>query len=362
MWHRKILAIAALLGVAIFCLASAGAVFADSSTHAMQGKAAVVPVGQMSQLRVQTSATDSSSWFLEITLNPLGYESTQGSGGRILDVNGSFTLGIPGQPISSGTTTGWLDQSSKGDLKLTDLKTGTSLDMTYTVSSSGSVTSQVQGQWPSLVTAPVPASTAASGSSSAVAAPAQPANHTFWYISRTTAIAAYLLLFVNICLGIGLKSRYLDQLLGRWRQLDIHQFTALLGMALIGLHIFSLLGDGYFKFGMADLLVPAVATYRPFWTSLGIVAFYVLVVVVASCYFRKFIGQRAWKALHMLSFGLFLAILFHSVKAGTDTASLWMQWVYIVTGTLTVFLALWRFLVPGVVKEGGRLRMQPVRN
>jgi hypothetical protein len=52
----------------------------------------------------------------------------------------------------------------------------------------------------------------------------------FWYISRTAALTAYLLFFVNIVLGLGMKLKFLDRLFERWRAADLHQFTALLGL------------------------------------------------------------------------------------------------------------------------------------
>jgi methionine sulfoxide reductase heme-binding subunit len=91
----------------------------------------------------------------------------------------------------------------------------------------------------------------------------------------------------------------------RWRAADLHQFTALLGMALVGLHVFSLLGDTYHKYSLAQVLVPFTAIYRPGWTAWGIVGFYGLMIVTFSCYLRKYIGQKVWRAIHFASFGLF---------------------------------------------------------
>jgi hypothetical protein len=58
-------------------------------------------------------------------------------------------------------------------------------------------------------------------------------NHLFWYLSRTSAILAYILLFINIVFGLGLKTKFLDKLSARWQSFDLHQFSALLALALI---------------------------------------------------------------------------------------------------------------------------------
>ena len=84
----------------------------------------------------------------------------------------------------------------------------------------------------------------AAGPISGVSGTASP-SHFFWYLSRTSAMLAYILLFINIVLGLGLKTRFLDKLTARWLSFDLHQFTALLAISLIFLHVFTLLGDKY---------------------------------------------------------------------------------------------------------------------
>jgi methionine sulfoxide reductase heme-binding subunit len=167
----------------------------------------------------------------------------------------------------------------------------------------------------------------------------------YWYISQTTAITAYILLFINFCLGIGMKSKYLDPWLARWRAFDLHKFTAILGGALAILHVFSLLGDSYLHFSLNSLLVPLASPYRPLWTALGVVGLYGGIVIVLSSFISKFIGQKVWRTVHYLSYVLFLAILFHGLKTGTDSSVVWIQALYIFTGSAAAFLLLWRLLL-----------------
>ena len=202
------------------------------------------------------------------------------------------------------------------------------------------MTSTVEGQWPAppLTVQDPPQST-----------PDQPANHFYWYLSRTTSMAAYILLFISVCLGLGMRLPVLDRSLGRWRSLDLHQFTALLAMVLLGVHVFSLLGDAYFHLGFRELLVPGAAPYRPFWTEIGVIGFYLSLAVGLTVYIRRFIGNRVWRVLHYLAFIVFILSLLHGIRGGTDSSAAWAQWLYISTGTVATFLFLWRFLLgPGV--------------
>jgi len=317
-----------LLGVPV--LAAAPANSSQTSTT-MQGQGIVVGSREEPQLRIKMQATGTTDWLIEMALNPTRM-ATDSSGNQILDFSGSYTLGTPKLPLSTGTATGWINNSSQGDIKLVDSKTSASLDMTYTISNDGSVSSQVAGQWPSLPT-----------SQPAQSAPAQPANHFFWYLSRTSGMLAYLLLFINVCLGLGFKSEFIDRKLGRWQAIDLHKFFGLLAMAFLGLHVFSLLGDKYFNLDMTQLLLPFAAPYRPLWTTMGVIAFYMALAVTLSSYFRNFVGPRGWRVIHYLAALLFVMTLFHSIMSGTDTGALWDQWLYISTGSMTVFLFLWRF-------------------
>ncbi len=352
MWRR--LLVAYFLAI-LAMLVVGGIAFADtpqntsSATVFMQGQAAMIPGNQTSQLRLKTESADSTGWLLEIALNPVSLRSNN-RGNQSVNVAGSFTLGKTQQPVTNGTVTGWFDTSGSGDILLTAQQNSMSLDMTFSIRQDGSVTSNVQGQWPV-----VPVIQSQSQSSEGQV---QPINHFYWYLSRSSAMAASVLLFVSIFLGIGLKTRFLDRILGRWQAADLHQFTAVVAMALIGLHIFSLLGDSYLKFDWGGLFIPSASPYRPLWDALGVIGFYVLLVVTFSCYIRKFIGPVAWRILHYASFITFFLILFHGIKSGTDTTAPWTQWLYFTTGTILVLLFLWRFMS----SHTSAARQQPVED
>src|SRR5512146_510970 len=67
--------------------------------------------------------------------------------------------------------------------------------------------------------------------------------HVFWYITRATGFTAYLVLFANMVLGLMIKTKQYDDLVPRWSSFDLHQFTALLALGFLALHVFSLLFD-----------------------------------------------------------------------------------------------------------------------
>jgi predicted ferric reductase len=164
-------------------------------------------------------------------------------------------------------------------------------------------------------------------------------------------MSAYLMLFLNVVLGLAVHSRFLDELMARWRSLDLHQFTGLLGLGFLAIHTLALLGDRYIGFTVPQLLVPMASAYRPAWTALGIIAFYMILTVVASSYLRSHIGYRLWRAIHYLSFGAYLLALAHGLLAGTDTGERWAQALYWSTGGLVLILIFQRFRSVGERRE-----------
>jgi hypothetical protein len=399
---RKFLVAAVIAIIVIFAVPAFVVADTASFTVNMRGQAVITTGRRTTQIRVELKSSDAAAWYITLDLTVPVRERESNDERDVeeadyktnsvvtgYDVRGYFTLGAKAQPLSSGTVVGTLKLNGAGEIKLLGQNESSSLSMAFTLYGSGAVNAAAEGQWP-LIPSPVPSSVTTGITPPAIVTPAvtipappasadivpappivqqpaqpvtpppaqQPANHFFWYISRTSAMLAYILLFINICLGIGLKTKYLDSLMRRWRTFDLHQFTAILGGSLIILHIFSLLGDAYFSFTLSQLLVPMSSPYRPFWTALGSIALYMGAIIALSYYVRKIIGQKTWRVLHYISYGLFFVILFHGIMAGTDSSTVWVKWLYISTGTAAAFLFLWRFLSYRVSRHPVEIKTQ----
>jgi len=167
-------------------------------------------------------------------------------------------------------------------------------------------------------------------------------NHEFWYLSRAAGFTAYLLLFVSVALGISMGTRLTDRIARRNAIFDLHRFTTILALAFTLFHVYILLGDSYFNFNVWQLSVPFLTPYRTWQTAVGLASVYVLMLLVISFYVRQFIGYRAWRTLHYLTFALFAGATLHGLSAGTDTSQAWAKLIYVVTGAGTVALIMYR--------------------
>lgn len=167
----------------------------------------------------------------------------------------------------------------------------------------------------------------------------------FWYLSRSSAMVGYALLWISVVLGLLITNRMARVWPGGPLAVDLHQFTSLLGYAFAFFHVFILLGDHYINFTLAQLLIPfASVNFSPVWVGLGQVAFYLMMPVTFSFYVRKQIGPAVWRALHYATFLVYSFITVHGLLAGTDTASSLSMLFYAVTGLSVIFFTFYRIL------------------
>lgn len=168
----------------------------------------------------------------------------------------------------------------------------------------------------------------------------------YWYLSRASALVAYILLWMSMVLGLLITNKMARIWPGGPPALDLHQHTGLLGLAFSLFHGLILTGDRYIGYTLPQVFVPfSNPGYRPLWVGLGQVGFYLLAVVVLSVYLRRLMGNRTWRLVHYLSFAVFLLALAHGLLSGTDTGDPWMQGMYWTTGGSLLFLVNYRLLM-----------------
>lgn len=299
--------------------------------------------------RLILSATSSGGYDLESSLEMAFLQGVTGpvdpsQADQSIGLSGTFTLSDPTGQTMSGQATGTVDSTGTGSLTLADQTGSSQMTANFQVSANGRLQVDLLG----LATAGQP-STAAGGQPSVAAASTvdpRTGDPTFWHIARAAGLSAYLMLFLNVFLGLAVHTHYLEGPLARWRSFDLHQFTALLAGGFLALHALALLGDRYMGFTLAQLVVPFASPYRPIWTAMGIVAFYLLLALFGSSYLRRHIGYAAWRAIHYVAFVAFLLTLAHGIFAGTDSGEPWAAALYGGTGAIIALLVALRFRTP----------------
>lgn len=144
-------------------------------------------------------------------------------------------------------------------------------------------------------------------------------------ISSYAGLGAMILLTVNILLGLLLSARYNPVLQWPHRRLpifDVHNWTAYAALALILLHPAALLLSSDAGFKLLDVLLPVHSPKQTLYNCLGATAFYLVIFVVFTSYFRSVFGSRLWKKLHYASYAAAGFLFTHGVLIDPNLKSL----------------------------------------
>lgn len=163
-----------------------------------------------------------------------------------------------------------------------------------------------------------------------------------WLFERLFAWLAYIAMTLSVVFGLLLSTKVLDAIAHRPVNFTLHQDLAAAALGMAGLHG-ALLGlDASMPFSFAQMLVPGSAPWQPLAVGAGQTAFYLMLIVTASFYVRRLIGQRVWRALHFTTFLAFAGASAHGIAAGTDSGAPWAQWIYLGSMTVVTFLLVYR--------------------
>lgn len=178
---------------------------------------------------------------------------------------------------------------------------------------------------------------------------------TFWILARAAGLTAYVLLTGSVLAGLVVKAKPFGRALRAATAIDLHRTVALLALGALVVHATGLVLDTTVQIGLGALFVPGLAPYRPLWTGLGVVATELMVIVYASFSLRRRIGQKGWRRLHWVTYGLFASATVHGLMAGSDSSRGWAIALYLGAIGAVAFATAWRALVPA-----GRPRPQTV--
>src|SRR5205823_9506289 len=126
-------------------------------------------------------------------------------------------------------------------------------------------------------------------------------------------------------LGIGTRSGRPLAGLPRFAVAGLHRSASLLVVALLAVHVTTLLFDPYAMLKPLDLVVPFTAAYRPLWVGLGTVGLNLIAALVITSLLRHRIGLRGWRAVHWAAYAAWPAALLHALGSGTDAGALWLR-------------------------------------
>jgi len=184
-----------------------------------------------------------------------------------------------------------------------------------------------------------------------------PTAHAWWLASRASGVTAFVLVACSVLIGLAMATKVLRGRVKAPVLVKLHEHLALAGLVAIAVHAITLLGDTWLRPGLVGVLVPFAMGHEPLFTGLGVIAAYLAALLGLSFYVRRRIGTKRWRSLHRLTLLVYVLGVLHTLGAGTDASTLWLQAVLLLTGAPILFLALLRWLPD--VAPGPQPRPEP---
>ena len=156
-------------------------------------------------------------------------------------------------------------------------------------------------------------------------------------LSSTLGLVATGVLTFNLLLGMLLSTAYRRSPL--WKRLpgwvkkmsidDVHNWTAYVALVLALAHPLLLLPDATLKYRLLTILFPVDAPHQVFWTMLGTLALYALLVVIITTQkvVKNRLGFRAWKNIHLISYGTALLFVIHGIVMDPELKDRPVDWL-----------------------------------
>ncbi len=161
--------------------------------------------------------------------------------------------------------------------------------------------------------------------------------HLIWYLARSAGFMAYGFAWAAVVWGLLLTTRLAPRL-DRTATYLVHRLLGMGGALFLGVHLIALYLDPWAHFSLADLLVPFVASYRPVWLALGVIAAYLLGAIVLTSALKARLRFAWWLGIHYLAYFTVALGLVHGLGSGSDTPRLWARALYAASGVVVAVL------------------------
>ncbi len=167
-----------------------------------------------------------------------------------------------------------------------------------------------------------------------------------WYLARGSGLAALVVLTLSMVLGLVTSVRWTND---RWPRFVIellHRNSSLLALALIVVHVATVVIDAFAPIGWKDTVIPFASGYRSLWVGFGAVAFDILLALLITSLLRHRIGHRTWRVVHWFAYLCWPLVVLHGLGTGSDTQVGLVLMLYVVC-IVAVIVALWWRLAAG---------------
>jgi DMSO/TMAO reductase YedYZ heme-binding membrane subunit len=142
-----------------------------------------------------------------------------------------------------------------------------------------------------------------------------------WYLVRSSGIVATALMVAALGWGFLFSARETGKRLRPAWWLDLHNWLGGLALVFTGVHMAAVFADSDLGLGLVDIFVPNAADDQTAAITWGVIAFYLLAVVVFTSWPKKRLRRPVWRAIHLLSVPATIFAGIHAYTTGSDATT-----------------------------------------
>ena len=152
-----------------------------------------------------------------------------------------------------------------------------------------------------------------------------------WIAARALGVTAYLLLAVQVALGLLLSHpRNTTEWRATKQVFPWHEMLTVFTFGFLALHTGLLAVDRFAHVGWLGALVPGLSEFRTPAVAIGTIATYAMLFTAITAKWTRLLPSGWWLKVHRVAAVTFLLAWVHGVLAGTDSQALLP--LYIATG------------------------------
>jgi sulfoxide reductase heme-binding subunit YedZ len=147
-----------------------------------------------------------------------------------------------------------------------------------------------------------------------------------WLAARSAGLVAYGLVGATTLLGLLQSTRSFSPK-QRMALRPLHEALAVMSLLAVVLHAVLILADPWLRPGLAGILIPFASPYRPLAVALGVVGFYLSLLIGPTYYLRQRLGAKRWRAVHAFAPATYALVTLHVILAGSDASTVWLRFM-----------------------------------
>jgi hypothetical protein len=144
-------------------------------------------------------------------------------------------------------------------------------------------------------------------------------------VTRATGLVAAVICAVALCSGFLFSARETGERRRPAWWLDLHQGLGGLGLIAVVVHVVVSVLDSGAGIGVADALVPGVASVDRLALTWGVLGLYLIAGAVLTTWPRRLANRSLWRWIHLASTLGMVVALVHGYQMGTDASRVAFQ-------------------------------------